>query len=89
MKAPDPLERMVALMAFFFCGVLDGVGRLRLPSSEHAERNDMHISEGVLSPGVLVGVPLWRRWKPYGLKKMDYEAIPRVTLPSAAFFKVG
>jgi cobalt/nickel transport system permease protein len=47
----------------------------------------MHISEGVLSPVVLAGgVALTVVGTAIGLKKMDYEAIPRVAILSAAFF---
>ena len=47
----------------------------------------MHISEGVLSPTVLAGgAVLAIAGTAIGLKKMDYEAIPRVALLSAAFF---
>jgi cobalt/nickel transport system permease protein len=47
----------------------------------------MHISEGVLSPGVLAaGAGLTVVGTAIGLKKMDYEAIPRVAILSAAFF---
>jgi cobalt/nickel transport system permease protein len=47
----------------------------------------MHISEGVLSPAVLAsGAGLAAVGTVIGLKKIDYEAIPRVALLSAAFF---
>jgi cobalt/nickel transport system permease protein len=47
----------------------------------------MHISEGVLSPAVLAGgAGLAAVGCAIGLKKIDYEAIPRVALLSAAFF---
>jgi cobalt/nickel transport system permease protein len=47
----------------------------------------MHISEGVLSPAVLGGgAALTAVGTAIGLKKMDYEAIPRVAILSAAFF---
>lgn len=47
----------------------------------------MHISEGVLSPAVLAaGAGLSAVGTAIGLKKMDYEAIPRVAILSAAFF---
>ncbi len=47
----------------------------------------MHISEGVLSPAVLAGgATLSVVGTALGLKKVDYEAIPRVGLLSAAFF---
>jgi cobalt/nickel transport system permease protein len=47
----------------------------------------MHISEGVLSPAVLAGgAGLAVLGTAVGLKKMDYEAIPRVAILSAAFF---
>jgi len=47
----------------------------------------MHISEGVLSPAVLAGgAALAATGTAIGLKKLDYEAIPRVALLSAAFF---
>ncbi len=47
----------------------------------------MHISEGVLSPAVLAaGAGLTVVGTAIGLKKMDYEAIPRVAILSAAFF---
>ena len=47
----------------------------------------MHISEGVLSPIVLgSGAALAAAGTAIGLKKLDYEAIPRVAILSAAFF---
>jgi cobalt/nickel transport system permease protein len=47
----------------------------------------MHISEGVLSPAVLAGgAGLAAVGCAIGLKKIDYAAIPRVALLSAAFF---
>ncbi|MGB8991186.1 MAG: cobalt transporter CbiM [Desulfobaccales bacterium] len=47
----------------------------------------MHISEGVLSPAVLAGgAALTVVGTAIGLKKIDYEAIPRVAILSAAFF---
>ncbi len=47
----------------------------------------MHISEGVLSPAVLAsGAGLAVIGCAIGLKKLDYEAIPRVAILSAAFF---
>lgn len=47
----------------------------------------MHISEGVLSPAVLgSGAALAVAGTAIGLKKIDYEAIPRVAILSAAFF---
>jgi len=47
----------------------------------------MHISEGVLSPIVLgSGAALAAVGTAIGLKKIDYEAIPRVAILSAAFF---
>ena len=47
----------------------------------------MHISEGVLSPAVLAGgAGLAAVGTAIGLKKLDYEAIPRVAILSAAFF---
>lgn len=47
----------------------------------------MHISEGVLSPAVLGGgAALAVAGCAIGLKKLDYEAIPRVAILSAAFF---
>lgn len=47
----------------------------------------MHISEGVLSPAVLGGgAALAAAGAAIGLKKLDYEAIPRVAILSAAFF---
>ena len=47
----------------------------------------MHISEGVLGPAVLAGgAALAAAGTAIGLKKMDYEAIPRVAILSAAFF---
>ena len=47
----------------------------------------MHISEGVLSPPVLgSGAALAAAGIAIGLKKLDYEAIPRVAILSAAFF---
>jgi len=47
----------------------------------------MHISEGILSPPVLVaGVALTAAGVAMGLKKMDNEKIPRVAVLTAAFF---
>ncbi len=47
----------------------------------------MHISEGVLSPQVLVaGGGLAAAGIAYSLKKMDYERVPQVAIVSAAFF---
>jgi cobalt/nickel transport system permease protein len=47
----------------------------------------MHISEGVLAPAVLAGgAGLAVVGTAIGLKKLDYEAIPRVAILSAAFF---
>ena len=47
----------------------------------------MHISEGVLSPPVLgSGAAVAAAGIAIGLKKLDYEAIPRVAILSAAFF---
>lgn len=47
----------------------------------------MHISEGVLSPSVLLGgAALAVAGTALGLKKLNYEAIPRVAILSAAFF---
>lgn len=47
----------------------------------------MHISEGILSPAVLGGgAALTVVGTAIGLKKLDYEAIPRVAILSAAFF---
>jgi cobalt/nickel transport system permease protein len=47
----------------------------------------MHISEGVLSPAALGGgAALAAVGTAIGLKKLDYEAIPRVAILSAAFF---
>ena len=47
----------------------------------------MHISEGILSPPVLVaGAALTAAGVAMGLKKMDNEKIPRVAVLTAAFF---
>jgi len=47
----------------------------------------MHISEGVLSPPILVaGAVLTAAGVAIGLKKMDNEKIPRVAVLTAAFF---
>jgi cobalt/nickel transport system permease protein len=47
----------------------------------------MHISEGVLSPPVLLaGAALTAAGVAMGLKKMDNEKIPRVAVLTAAFF---
>lgn len=47
----------------------------------------MHISEGVLSPAVLgAGAALTAVGTAIGLKQVDYEAIPRVSILSATFF---
>jgi cobalt/nickel transport system permease protein len=51
------------------------------------EEVGMHISEGVLSPAVLSGgAALTMVGTAIGLKKVDYEDIPRVAVLSAAFF---
>jgi len=58
-----------------------------LNESNYPGRGAMHISEGVLSPAVLAGgAALAVAGTAIGLKKIDYEAIPRVALLSAAFF---
>lgn len=50
-------------------------------------KETVHISEGVLSPAVLAGgAALAVIGTAIGLKKMDYEAIPRVAILSAGFF---
>ena len=47
----------------------------------------MHISEGILSGPVLIsGVVLAAAGTAIGLKKLDYERIPRAAILSAAFF---
>jgi cobalt/nickel transport system permease protein len=47
----------------------------------------MHISEGVLTPQVLVaGATVAAVGTAVGLKKMDYEKIPKVAVLTAAFF---
>ena len=47
----------------------------------------MHISEGVLTPQVLVaGAAVAAAGTAVGLKKMDYEKIPKVAVLTAAFF---
>lgn len=47
----------------------------------------MHISEGVLSPPVLLaGITLAAAGVAYGLKKMDMESVPKVGVLSSAFF---
>ncbi len=47
----------------------------------------MHLSEGVLSAPVLVGGGvLAAAGVAYGLKKMDYDRVPRVAITSCAFF---
>lgn len=47
----------------------------------------MHISEGVLSAPVLIGgAALSAAGLAMGLKKMDYDRLPRVALLSAVFF---
>jgi cobalt/nickel transport system permease protein len=47
----------------------------------------MHISEGVLAPATLAGgAGLAVVGCAIGLKKLDYDAIPRVAILSAAFF---
>lgn len=47
----------------------------------------MHISEGVLSPAVLIaGALVTAGGVAIGLKKMDYSKIPEVAVLSAAFF---
>ncbi len=47
----------------------------------------MHISEGVLSPGVLIaGAGLTAAGVAVGLRKLDHEEIPSMGILSAAFF---
>jgi len=47
----------------------------------------MHISEGVLTPQVLaVGAAVAAAGTAVGLKKMDYDRIPKVAVLTAAFF---
>jgi cobalt/nickel transport system permease protein len=47
----------------------------------------VHISEGVLSPGVLIaGAVLTTAGVTVGLKNLDYEEIPSIGILSAAFF---
>jgi len=47
----------------------------------------MHISEGILSGPVLIsGVALAAAGTAIGLRKLDYERIPRAAILSAAFF---
>jgi len=47
----------------------------------------MHISEGILSPPVLVvGAALATVGVAIGLRKLDYERVPRVAVLSSAFF---
>ena len=47
----------------------------------------MHISEGVLSPGVLIaGASLTAAGVAVGLRKLDHEEIPSMGILSAAFF---
>jgi cobalt/nickel transport system permease protein len=47
----------------------------------------MHISEGVLSPQILVaGAAVAAAGTVVGLKKMDYDKIPKVAVLTAAFF---
>jgi len=47
----------------------------------------VHISEGVLSPGVLIaGAALTTAGVAVGLKNLDYEEIPSIGILSAAFF---
>jgi len=47
----------------------------------------MHISEGILSGPILIsGVALAAAGTAIGLRKLDYERIPRAAILSAAFF---
>jgi cobalt/nickel transport system permease protein len=47
----------------------------------------MHISEGILSPGILIGsVGISAAGVAVGLKRLDPEKIPKVGILSAAFF---
>ncbi|HIJ20834.1 MAG TPA: cobalt transporter CbiM, partial [Deltaproteobacteria bacterium] len=47
----------------------------------------MHISEGILSGPVLIsGVALAAAGTAIGLKKLDYERIPRAAILAASFF---
>jgi len=47
----------------------------------------MHISEGILSPAVLAcGIAAAGAGVAYGLKKMDYDRIPKVAVLSSCFF---
>ncbi len=61
-----------------------GETTLLLPDDEG---NIMHISEGVLSGPVLVsGIVLAAAGIAMGLKKLDYDRIPRAAILSASFF---
>ncbi len=47
----------------------------------------MHISEGVLSPPILIsGAALAMLGTAVGLRKLDYENVPKTAILSAAFF---
>jgi cobalt/nickel transport system permease protein len=73
---------MAFFVVFKFLGVCPPAYGIK-----HPGREDMHISEGVLSPAVLAGgAGLAVVGTAIGLKKIDYEAIPRVAILSAAFF---
>ena len=59
----------------------------QIPAETDEGTQGMHISEGVLSPGVLVaGVTLTVMGTAVGLKRIDTEEIPSVGILSAAFF---
>ena len=74
-------------MAFYFLWSFRVKRTSDLYESGYPGRKDMHISEGVLSPAVLAGgAGLAAVGTAIGLKKLDYEAIPRVAILSAAFF---
>ncbi|EFK10408.1 CbiM protein [delta proteobacterium NaphS2] len=63
---------------------LVGDAALLLPNKK---RDIMHISEGVLSGPVLIsGIVLAATGTAIGLKKLNYDRIPRAAILSAAFF---
>jgi cobalt/nickel transport system permease protein len=87
MKACHPPREEFAFMAFSFVANRVRLAALNQLSETNIGTYNMHISEGVLSPAVLAGgAALAAAGTALGLKKMDYEAIPRVAILSAAFF---
>ncbi len=61
--------------------------QIKFKSNTFNKVNKMHISEGVLSYQVLItGAAVATAGTAVGLKRMDYDKIPRVAVLSSAFF---